>query len=191
QFLLRSGIYASASPCAPVVGMLSDQPGHPLRIFASHAAAPDALPESQVLRLRSSDCEAPAHFYYIGRRANDAENPAGLFRRRQRSDGSYQAAEELVEGVSAMTTSVGVTVCPEEPLTEAGTAPGCVLAYVDIDQLADWSDVFVVEITLSVQPLTDGVAQAGAATDFPADGVTVQFSTALRHAEPHSSGGDS
>jgi len=181
QFLLRSAIYSSASPCSQVGTKQIDDPGYLLELLDSHVAAANALPESLVLILRTDDCEAPVHLYYIGRRGNDDDNPAGLFRRRQRSDGSYHAAEELVEGVRAMTAYVGVTVSPGTPMTETNA----VVAYVDVSQVADWSQVFNVNITLLMQHLPAAAERRPAFAAPGTEALSVEFSTALRQTELH------
>jgi prepilin-type N-terminal cleavage/methylation domain-containing protein len=187
QFLLRSAIYSSASPCPQLNSEQNDDPGYLLELLDSHVAAANALPESLLLILRTDDCEVPVHLYYIGRRGNDDDNPAGLFRRRQRSDGSYHAAEELVEGVRAMTAYAGTTVSPGVLMAEATAA----VAYVDINQVADWSQVFNVNITLSMQHLPAAAERRPAFAALGTEALSVEFSTALRQNELHRGGAGS
>jgi Tfp pilus assembly protein PilW len=61
----------------------------------------NAVQGSGVLRLGSGPCDAGvSDFFYLSHRAGNVENPVAMFRRRQRADGSYANAEELIEGVS-------------------------------------------------------------------------------------------
>lgn len=181
QFLLRTGIYSSASPCLAGNTEQSSESVHLLEALPSATAPVNALPGTQVLVLRTPDCDAPVHFYYIARRGNDDGNPAGLFRRRQGSDGSYDAAEELVEGVSAMTVAVGISA--PQPATVPGA--NAVVAYVAIDQVTDWSQVFSVNITLSLRILPESAEGSLVSGDLSAVGLTLEFSTALRQTELH------
>lgn len=177
QFLLRAGIRESASACgADEMGQIPD-PGHRLEILSAGAGIANALSDTQVLRLRTSDCTEPVHFLYIGRRSSGDVAQPGLYRRRQRNDGTFSAAEELIEGVAAMTAIIGVRLLTAAP--EPESEPG--VAYLSADQLTDWSRVFSVNLTLSVQPLTTGGETAG-------DGITMTFSTALRQFELHGIG---
>lgn len=181
QFLLRSAIRESAYSCImDTAAMMAGSESY-LEVLAAHDAAVSAVPGSHVLRLRTSDCEVPVHFYYIGRRGNDENNLAGLFRRRQRLDGSYFAAEELIEGVTAMTASVGITVGVPNS--------GVNVAYVGIDQSPDWSRVFSLELLLSVRHVTAAPARSSAPREMADNEITMRFSTALRQAElPGASG---
>lgn len=177
QFILRAGIRESAAACAAAdMGLIPD-PGHRLELLAAGTGVVNALPGSQVLRLRSSDCEEPVHFFYIGRRSSGEPHPTGLYRRRQRSDGTFRAAEELVEGVTEMTARVGLRVLTATSASDVEPR----VAYVELDQVVDWSRVFSVNLTLSLQPVSPGAATAD-------EGVIMTFSTALRHVELHGTG---
>lgn len=175
QFLLRTAIRESASPCVMQSAGSVDWAAPPVQMLAAEVAAVDAVAGSQVLRLRTSDCQVPVHLFYIGRRGGDDDNPAGLFRRRQRNDGNYYASEELIEGVIAMTASAGIHVRSATP--ESGM--GDKVAYVSIDQIADGSRVFSVNLTLLVQ-------QQSAGRSIPDSDLSMTFSTALRQVEPRS-----
>lgn len=174
QFLLRAAILGSASPCvADNSGSVTgERPA--LAILQPHAAAVQALPGSQVLRVPGGDCEVPAHFYYIGRGGGDADSPPGLFRRRQRSDGSYRPSEELVEGVTGMTATAGIRVSPP-------SSAQAHVAYVDAELVDDWSRAFSINLTLSVR-------QVSVAGEMSGDSLTIVFSTALRQADLPGSG---
>lgn len=172
QFLLRAAIRQSASPC--LAGLSGEIGGVPeaLEVLAGHAAAIDVMPGSHILRVMTADCEAPVHLYFV-RHSDDGEFiRAGLFRRRQRSDGSYLNSEELIEGVTAMTASVGISLQAAE-LTQ--TTPTSV-AYIDASQVDDWSQAFSVNLVLSVRSLTE-------AGEVGNDGLTMTFGTALRQTE--------
>lgn len=174
QFLLRAAILESASPCAADnTGSVTDERLVPV-MLASHTAAVEALPGSQVLRVPGADCEVPVHFYYIGRGAGDATSPPGLFRRRQRSDGSYRPSEELVEGVTEMTATAGISV-------SAPSSAQARVAYVDAELVDDWSRAFSINLTLSVRPISVAGEMSG-------DSLTMVFSTALRQADLRGSG---
>ncbi|WP_169819488.1 PilW family protein [Pseudohongiella acticola] len=175
QFLLRTAIRESASPCPTPSADLAVNPAHHLDVVAANEAAVNALPNTQVLRVRTGNCEEPAHLFYVGRRGNDSVNDTGLFRRVQRSDGSYRAAEELIAGVTAMSFVVGIAVTPTTSVSDADLA----LAYVEPRQVASWSRAFSVTVALSwpaASIATDTVAET-------ADGLTMTFTTALRQVE--------
>lgn len=172
QFLLRTAIYQSASPCsAPAAGLHAGE-GPSVAVLAGPAAGVAAIPGSQVLRVLTGDCETPVHDYFIGRGASADDSPAGLFRRRQRNDGSYYRSEELIEGVIAMTATVGVTV----PMAREVPAIYTGVAYIGADQVVDWAQVFSINLTLSLRQIT-------AAGKEGSDGLTMTFSTALRQTE--------
>ena len=176
QFLLRSAIRSSAWPCAADPARWPDGIGQPVEVHVSHPAAANAIPDSQVLRVRTGDCEVPVHFYYIGRRGNTEANLPGLYRRRQRNDRSYHAAEEMVSGVAGLTSLAGIRLSPATLTPSADAA----VAYVSIDQVPDWSVVFSVVLHLSVQPLTDMARESGDNSALPVDGLALRFSSALR-----------
>jgi len=61
----------------------------------------DALPGSDVMLLLDGHCPSPLQsIYFLAYRGRNPENLPALFVRRQRPDGSFFAAEELVEGIS-------------------------------------------------------------------------------------------
>lgn len=177
QFILRAGIRESAAACAAADTGLTPDAGHRLAILGAGTGVVNALPGTQVLRVRSSDCEEPVHFFYIGRRGSGDVHPPGLYRRRQRSDGTFRAAEELVVGVADLTARVGIRVMTAASGPDVEPA----VAYVEADQVVDWSRVVSVNLTLSLQPMNLGAAAAD-------DGVTMIFSTALRFFDLHGSG---
>ncbi len=188
QFILRASILESAAPCAAGEVVPTTGAGPGIEILAANTGSVSALAGSHVLRLRTSDCEEPVHFLYIARRSS-AGQPAGLYRRRLRSDGTLSAAEELIEGVTAMTATVGVELLPVAPEPASELARGADhkpvdkprVAYVSVDQVGDWSRVFSVNLTLSVQQvMISGEAGSG--------GLTMTFSTALRQSELHGRG---
>jgi hypothetical protein len=75
------------------------RPGDP-----DSGVAIDALPGSDVVSLLDGDCPSPLQsIYFLAHRGRNPENPPALFVRRQRPDGSFSAAEELVEGISRFT----------------------------------------------------------------------------------------
>lgn len=177
QFLLRAAIRESASPCAaddsgPWVA------GYPaLTVLAPQEATVNAVVGSAVMRVRTGDCEAPVDFYYLSRGAGDMDSPIGLYRRRQNSDESYAQSEELIEGVTSMTASMGIEL-PASPSTQAVMTR---VAYVDADQVDDWSRVFSISLALSVR-------QVSATGDLTHDELTLVFNTALRQHDPHTPG---
>lgn len=185
QFILRAGIRGSVAGCATGDTGTATAPGHGIEILAADTGAVNALTGSQVLRLRTGDCEEPVHFLYIARRSGRDDQPAGLYRRRQHSDGTFSVAEELIEGVTAMTATLGVKVLPaaqrqaSAPVSETVSEPK--VTYICAGQVSDWSRVFSVNLTLSVQPVTMGGTVSG-------DGLTMTFSTALRQTELHRPG---
>jgi hypothetical protein len=181
QFLLRSIIRDSASSCPAQNADLALGPERRLDVVSAGEAAVNAVPGSQVLRVRTRNCEVPVQLLYVGRRGNDDTNAAGLFRRRQRSDGSYHAAEELIAEVSAMSFVAGISL----PVAASVSATETPVAYVDAEQVVNWSRVFSVTVTLSVQ-----AASVHEVTVPETDsGLTMTFSTALRQAELGKSGG--
>lgn len=181
QFLLRAAIRGSAYSCiSDTAAMTADAESY-LQVLAAHEAAVSAVPGNDVLRLRTPDCEVPVHFYYIGRRGNDKNNLTGLFRRQQRRDGTYYAAEELIEGVTAMTASVGIMV----PVPDSGVN----VAYVGVDQSPDWPRVFSLELVLSVRYVTAAPTRSSSLRQMADDEITIRFSTALRQAELHRASG--
>lgn len=101
RFLLSQALHASfATRCASAVSQGND--GSIRSWIASDAPEPthNAISGTAVLSLLSGECDAQsADIFYLSRRAGHADNPIALFRRRQRSDGSYANAEEIVEGV--------------------------------------------------------------------------------------------
>lgn len=177
QFLLRSAIRGSASPCASVNNTVITAEYPALLVLEPRAAAIDAITGSHVLRVLTGDCGAPVEFYYIGHGMGDASISTGLFRRRQRGDGSFASAEELVEGVTAMTATVGLRLPAASP-AQAGRA---VAAYVDAELVDDWSQAFSVNLAVTVRQMTVAGEMGG-------DSLALGFSTSLRHAELHMPG---
>ncbi|MBC55100.1 MAG: hypothetical protein CMQ34_14825 [Gammaproteobacteria bacterium] len=177
QFLLRGAIRGSASPC-PAHNSNQFMAGYPaLSLLAPENAAVDAMTASHVLRVFTDDCEAPVHWYYIGHGAGDAATSTGLFRRRQRSDGTFALAEELVEGVTAMTATAGVYVPSVSPAqTHSNT-----LSYIEAERVADWSNAFSVNLAVSVRHMTVAGEMGG-------DELAMVFSTALRQTDAPISG---
>jgi type II secretory pathway pseudopilin PulG len=172
QFLLRAAIRQSASFCpAGFSGETGGVPGT-LELLAGHTAAIDVMPGSHILRVLTADCEAPVHFYFVRRSDHGEISGAGLFRRRQRGDGSYFNSEELIEGVTAMTATVGISL---PGAAQMPSAPAHV-AYIDASQVDNWSQAFSVNLTLSVRSLTE-------AGEMGNNGLTMTFSTALRQTE--------
>ena len=104
RFLLSQAIHASfATRCASTVSQGND--GSIRSWIAGDVPEPpyNALTGTAVLSLRAGECDAQlAEIFYLSRRAGHADNPIALFRRRQRSDGTYANAEEIVEGVSEL-----------------------------------------------------------------------------------------
>lgn len=100
----------------------------------------NALPGSGVLRLRSGPCDAAlTDVFYLSRRAGHVDNPVAIFRRRQRADGSYANAEEIIEGVSGLEFEIIADISPVDLL-----AP----AFAYFDHYISGDDVVMVRVTM-------------------------------------------
>jgi type IV pilus assembly protein PilW len=121
-----------------------------------------ACSENNPLNLLNSSGAAHAFklsgsIYYVGKRADDADNPPALFRREISQNAASGAAgnpQELVQGVEALQLQYGIDTDVTDP-------DGVANAYVDANNVADWNDVVSVRVHLLMQSLrndlVDGV----------------------------------
>jgi type II secretory pathway pseudopilin PulG len=133
----------------------------PLQIWAQGAsaplAAPPAVPGSYLFWIRQSCCPGVvADVFFLWYRAGNVAHPPSLFRRRQLSDGSFSASEELVEGVSHLVPSLTITT------TDTRDSALQYVTGVKPQDISDWWNIVAVEfeVRLAAPPL----AAAGAGT---------------------------
>lgn len=86
---------------------------------------------------------------YVGKRADQANNPPALFRRRLSATAAGGPAEELIEGVESMQVVYGVNLDNDSRNT--------VDAYLPADQIPNWENVISVRINLLMQSIEDKI----------------------------------
>jgi len=99
--------------------------------------------DGELLKLKSA-------LFYIGKRANVAENPPALFRRQLNSNAVAGTPEEMLEGIENMQILYGVNLDNDLQNT--------VDAYVPADQVSAWSSVISVRLSLLVQSIENNLA---------------------------------
>ncbi len=87
--------------------------------------------------------------FYIGKRANVAENPPALFRRQLNPSAAAGTPEEMLEGVENMQILYGVNLDRDLQST--------VDAYLPADQVPAWNAVVSLRLSLLVQSIEDNL----------------------------------
>jgi type IV pilus assembly protein PilW len=100
--------------------------------------------------------------FYIGKRANAAENPPALFRRQLNSNAVAGTPEEMLEGIENMQILYGVNLDRDMQNT--------VNAYLPADQVPAWNKVISLRLSLLVQSIEDNLTVSPQPYAF--DGVT-------------------
>jgi type IV pilus assembly protein PilW len=99
--------------------------------------------DGELLKLQGS-------IFYIGKRANAAENPPALFRRQLNSNAIAGTPEEMLEGIENMQILYGVNL--------DNNLQNPVVAYLPADQVPAWSTVISLRLNLLVQSIDDNLA---------------------------------
>lgn len=90
--------------------------------------------------------------FYVSKRGGDANAPPSLFRRQLGDNAGLGAAEELVEGIESLQILYGVNA--------DGDALQSVNSWLTANQVADWSQVVAVRISVLVQSIEDNLMPA-------------------------------
>jgi type IV pilus assembly protein PilW len=91
--------------------------------------------------------------YFVGKREDDPSNPPSLFRREISAGATADDPQELVEGVEALQVQYGEDTDVE--------ADGVANAYVDADDVVDWTRVVSARIHLLMQSRRDDLVDGG------------------------------